>query len=93
MAFLFQNTRFCLYILITFVLKNEMNIIIIGATSGIGKALFEKYVAEELAHDAFLLAFAKMGQLHDPGRFGAWLKSFTTNVARHYMQRHRQTQK
>ena len=93
MAFLFQNTRFCLYILITFVLKNEMNIIIIGATSGIGKALFEKYVAEELAHDAFLLAFAKMGQLHDPGRFGAWLKSFTTNVARRYMQRHRQTQK
>lgn len=45
-------------------------------------------VAEELAHDAFLLAFAKMGQLHNPGRFEVWLTSITTNVARRYMQRH-----
>lgn len=45
-------------------------------------------VAEELAHDAFLLAFAKMNQLHDPKRFEAWLTSITTNVARRYMQRH-----
>ena len=38
---------FCLYILITFALKKiEMNILIIGATSGIGKALFEKFVSE-----------------------------------------------
>ena len=45
-------------------------------------------VAEELAHDAFLLAFAKMDQLHNPQRFEAWLASITTNVARRYMQRH-----
>ena len=45
-------------------------------------------VAEELAHDAFLLAFAKINQLHDPQRFEAWLTSITTNVARRYMQRH-----
>ena len=39
---------FCLYILITFALKKiEMNILIIGATSGIGKALYEKFVSEE----------------------------------------------
>ena len=47
-----------------------------------------RQVAEELAHDAFLLAFAKMDQLHNPGRFEAWLTSITTNVARRYMQRH-----
>jgi len=45
-------------------------------------------VAEELAHDAFLLAFAKMDQLHNPRCFEAWLTSITTNVARRYMQRH-----
>ena len=47
-----------------------------------------RQVAEELAHDAFLLAFAKMDQLHNPQRFEAWLTSITTNVARRYMQRH-----
>ena len=47
-----------------------------------------RQVAEELAHDAFLLAFAKMNQLHNPQRFEAWLTSITTNVARRYMQRH-----
>ena len=47
-----------------------------------------RQVAEELAHDAFLLAFAKMGQLRNPKRFEAWLTSITANVARRYMQRH-----
>ena len=47
-----------------------------------------RQVAEELAHDAFLLAFAKMNQLHDPRRFEAWLTSITTHVARRYVQRH-----
>ena len=47
-----------------------------------------RQVAEELAHDAFLLAFAKMDQLRNPQRFEAWLTSITTNVARRYMQRH-----
>lgn len=46
-------------------------------------------VAEELAHDAFLLAFAKMDQLHNPQRFESWLTSITTNVARRYASRHR----
>lgn len=47
-----------------------------------------RQVAEELAHDAFLLAFAKIDQLHNPQRFEAWMTSITTNVARRYMQRH-----
>ena len=47
-----------------------------------------RQIAEELAHDAFLLAFAKINQLHDPQSFEAWLTSITTNVARRYMQRH-----
>ena len=48
----------------------------------------DRGVAEELAHDAFLLAFAKMDQLHHPQRFEAWLTSITTNVARRHLQRH-----
>ena len=47
-----------------------------------------RQIAEELAHDAFLLAFAKMNQLHNPKRFEAWLTSITTNVARRFVQRH-----
>ena len=47
-----------------------------------------RQVAEELAHDAFLLAFAKIDQLHNPQRFEAWLTSIATNVARRYIQRH-----
>ena len=47
-----------------------------------------RQVAEELAHDAFLLAFAKMNQLRNPQRFESWLTSITTNVARRYVQRH-----
>ena len=47
-----------------------------------------RQVAEELAHDAFLLAFARIDQLHNPQRFEAWLTSIATNVARRYMQRH-----
>ena len=47
-----------------------------------------RQVAEELAHDAFLLAFAKLDQLHNAQRFEAWLTSITTNVARRYVQRH-----
>ena len=47
-----------------------------------------RQVAEELAHDAFLLAFAKLDQLHNPQLFESWLTSITTNVARRYVQRH-----
>ena len=48
-----------------------------------------RQVAEELAHDAFLLAFAKLDQLRNPQRFEAWLTSIAANVARRYVQRHR----
>ena len=45
-------------------------------------------VAEELAHDAFVLAFSKLDQLRDPNRFDAWLSSIASNVALRYKQRH-----
>ncbi len=45
-------------------------------------------VAEELAHDAFVLAFSKLDHLRDPNRFDAWLSSITANVALRYKQRH-----
>lgn len=47
-----------------------------------------RQVAEELAHDAFLLAFAKMDQLRNPQHFEAWLTSITANVARRYVRQH-----
>ena len=45
-------------------------------------------VAEELAHDAFVLAFSKLDLLRDPNRFDAWLSSIASNVALRYKQRH-----
>lgn len=45
-------------------------------------------VAEELAHDAFVLAFSKLDHLRNPNRFDAWLSSIAANVALRYKQRH-----
>ena len=45
-------------------------------------------VAEELSHDAFVLAFSKLDHLHNPNRFDAWLSSIASNVALRYKQRH-----
>jgi len=52
----------------------------------------DRCLAEELAHDAFLLAFAKMGQLRSSRRFEPWLTSITTNVALRYKKRHHEPQ-
>ena len=52
----------------------------------------DRQVAEDLAHDAFLLAFAKMNQLRNPRRFEQWLTSITTNVALRYKERHHEPQ-
>lgn len=52
----------------------------------------DRQVAEKLAHDAFLLAFAKMNQLRNPRRFEQWLTSITTNVALRYKERHHEPQ-
>ena len=48
----------------------------------------DRLVAEELAHDAFLLAFAKIDSLRNPKHFESWLKTITTNVALRYKERH-----
>ena len=45
-------------------------------------------VAEELSHDAFVLAFSKLDHLRNPERFDAWLSSIASNVALRYKQRH-----
>ena len=48
----------------------------------------DRRVAEELAHDAFLLAFTKIDSLRNPQNFESWLKTITTNVALRYKERH-----
>jgi RNA polymerase sigma-70 factor (ECF subfamily) len=44
-------------------------------------------VAEELSHDAFVLAFSKLDHLRNPNRFDAWLSNIAANVALRYKQR------
>lgn len=46
--------------------------------------------AEELAHDSFVEAYLKLGQLRDPSRFGGWLKTITLNVCRMWYRRNQQ---
>lgn len=43
--------------------------------------------AEELAHDAFILALSKIDQLNNPLRFESWLSSISKNVALKYINR------
>lgn len=49
----------------------------------------DKSIAEELAHDAFILAMAKLNQLSDPNKFGQWLTSITHHIASRYVRRDR----
>lgn len=50
------------------------------------KIVGNRMIAEELAHDAFILAFAKLDQLQNPKRFGNWLATITSNVALRYLE-------
>ncbi len=43
-------------------------------------------IAEDLVHDAFILAFSSLGSLKDPDKFGAWLTSIVINVALKYKE-------
>ncbi|MEW6750039.1 MAG: RNA polymerase sigma factor [Candidatus Latescibacterota bacterium] len=45
--------------------------------------------AEDLAHDAFVEAFLKLGQLQSPQRFAGWLRTLTLNVCRMWLRRGR----
>ena len=38
--------------------------------------------AEDWAHDAFIEAFQKIGQVRQPARFGGWLRALTVNLCR-----------
>jgi RNA polymerase sigma-70 factor, ECF subfamily len=46
--------------------------------------------AQDLAHDALVEAFLKLGMLRDPARFGAWLKTTTLNLARSWYRQRKQ---
>ena len=51
-----------------------------------------RMIAEELAHDAFILAISKLNQLQNPRRFEAWISCITSNVARRYLEQNNGTQ-
>lgn len=44
---------------------------------------------EDLVHDAFLLAFADIGKLRNPQRFGQWLTSIVTHLTLQHLERRR----
>ena len=43
--------------------------------------------AEDLAQEVFLLAFRRLGQLHDGSRFSPWLSRIAENMARNWHRR------
>lgn len=45
----------------------------------------DRSVADDLVHDAFILAFASLDNLKDPQRFGGWLAAITKNVTLKYL--------
>ena len=51
------------------------------------KVVGDHMIAQELVHDAFILAFSKLNQLQNPRRFEQWLTSITSNVAFRYVNR------
>ena len=45
--------------------------------------------AQDVAQEAALQAFLRLGELHDAARFGAWLHAITANLARMELRRRR----
>ena len=45
--------------------------------------------AAELAHDAFVDAYLKLGQLRDPGKFRPWLRQLALNLCRMWYRQQR----
>lgn len=43
--------------------------------------------APDLVHDAFIVAFASIGKLRDPKRFGEWLTTITSNLTLRYLEK------
>lgn len=56
------------------------------------KIVGNRMIAEELAHDAFILAISKLNQLQNPKRFDSWISCITSNVARRYLEQHHSNQ-
>lgn len=46
----------------------------------------DSFEAEDLAHDAFIDAFLKIGQLEEVERFSGWLRTLTLNVCRMWLR-------
>jgi DNA-directed RNA polymerase specialized sigma24 family protein len=45
--------------------------------------------AQDIAQEAALQAFLRLGELQDAGRFGAWLHAIAANLARMELRRRR----
>lgn len=47
----------------------------------------DKELSEELANDAFLIAFDKLDCLKEPEKFGSWLSAISARVALRHLKR------
>ena len=43
--------------------------------------------AEELAQDVFILAYVRLDQLREPGKFFSWLKKIARNQTKNHLQK------
>ena len=50
------------------------------------KIVGNRMIAEELTHDAFILAFSKLNQLQNPKRFEKWLSTIVSNISFRYLE-------
>lgn len=47
----------------------------------------DRYIAEDIAHDAFLRVAGRFGELRDPAAFGAYLRTTVVNLCRARVRR------
>lgn len=46
----------------------------------------DREAADDIVHDAFILAFASLGRLRDSKKFGQWLTTIVKNVSFKYLE-------
>ena len=53
--------------------------------------LQNKHEAEDLAQEAFIIAFRKMDEFREEGAFGPWIRTIAFNLMRNYWRKHKAT--
>lgn len=51
--------------------------------------LYNKHEAEDLAQEAFMVAFRKLNEFEDNRAFGPWIRTIAFNLLRNYWRKHK----